>query len=274
MTLSSLPLLLDQQYSLKLCKSSLAKPLKIIWQSNVNQRTTQSILKTSHFTPIFKLGDQGAPENFRPFGYTRLSKWENNQLCWHYGNHLRGNHNLQLWSPSKNLLMQELEKTTKILSKRSWVTTQSKLQYWEKLKYLNLYSLERRSERYQIIYTWCIIEGLVPNFNYEDGNGGIYSYMNLQLGRKCKSLNTKKYLERLSLRLGTKTLTRYLCNTTNGSKLAFKIKLDQFLYDVPDEQLLQNYLYVLEELTQTVLLKSLWKKVLLKLYYFSDETRS
>jgi len=86
---------------------------------------------------------------------------------------------LQLWSPSKRFLMQDLEGLQKSFLKG--VVLPQNLNYWGKLKHLNLYSLERRRERYQIIYTWCIIEGLVPNFNYKDGKGGIYSYMNQQL---------------------------------------------------------------------------------------------
>lgn len=153
----------------------------------------------------------------------------------------------QLWSPSKRLLMQDLEKLQKSFLKG--VELPHNLNYWEKLKYLSLYSLERRRERYQIIYTWCIIEGLVPNFNYEDGKGGIYSYMNLRLGRKChlKSVNTKHRniwkgcLSDSGPRLFN-ILPKNLRNTTNCSKLSFKLKLDRFLQDVPDEPLLQNYL--------------------------------
>ena len=35
----------------------------------------------------------------------------------------------------------------------------------ERLKSLGLYSLQRRRERYCIIYIWKIIEGLTPNFS-------------------------------------------------------------------------------------------------------------
>ena len=57
----------------KMCKLSLCKPLKIIWQSNFDQGTTPLILKTSHITPIFKKGDQGAPENYRPVALTSIT---------------------------------------------------------------------------------------------------------------------------------------------------------------------------------------------------------
>ena len=57
----------------KMCKLSLCKPLKIIWQSNFDQGTTPLILKTSHITPIFKKGDQGAPENYRLVALTSIT---------------------------------------------------------------------------------------------------------------------------------------------------------------------------------------------------------
>ena len=77
---------------------------------------------------------------------------------------------------------------TKILSKNlEGIELRQNINYWKKLKYLNLYSLEGgilnhivniceiEIDRHRNIYTWCIIEGLITNFNYEDGKGGIYS---------------------------------------------------------------------------------------------------
>ena len=37
------------------------------------------------------------------------------------------------------------------------------LNYWERLKILNLYSLQRRRERYSIILVWKILNNLIPN---------------------------------------------------------------------------------------------------------------
>ena len=39
------------------------------------------------------------------------------------------------------------------------------MSYDEQLKYLNLYSIHRRGDRYQIIYLWKIIEKFVPNLS-------------------------------------------------------------------------------------------------------------
>ena len=49
-----------------------------------------------------------------------------------------------------------------------------------------MYSLQRRRERYRIIYTWKILENLVPNIN------GCFKYKDHpRLGRMCVS----KYAE-------------------------------------------------------------------------------
>jgi hypothetical protein len=38
------------------------------------------------------------------------------------------------------------------------------LNYWDRLKHLGLYSLEKKRERYIILYTLKMITGLAPNF--------------------------------------------------------------------------------------------------------------
>ena len=37
------------------------------------------------------------------------------------------------------------------------------LNYCERIKALEMYSQQRRMERYRVIYSWKILEGLVPN---------------------------------------------------------------------------------------------------------------
>ena len=166
----------------------------------------------------------------------------------------------QLWSPSKRALMQDLEYLQKAFLKG--IQVPPNLHYWEKLKYLNIYSLERRRERYQIIYIWCIIEKLVPNFYYGEGEGGVYAYTNQRLGRKChlKPVNTnhrniwKGCLSDTGPRLFN-ALPRQIRDTTRCSKSSFKNKLDQFLKDVPDQPLLPAYLPFRMGLTRTPSLK-------------------
>ena len=69
----------------------------------------------------------------------------------------------QLWSPSNVGNIQRLELLQKAFVSR--IEGMSRLNYWDQLKHLRLQSLERRRERYQIIYTWRVIEGQVPNFD-------------------------------------------------------------------------------------------------------------
>jgi len=152
----------------------------------------------------------------------------------------------QLWSPSKRSSIQQLEQLQK--SFLNGLPSLNHLNYWEKLKELKIYSLERRRDRYRIIYTWCILEGTVPNFNYNDGQGGVHSYKNQRLGRKCtlKSVNIKhRNIWRDSLSQEGPRLFNVLPkstrNLTKCSKQSFKNNLDRFLTTLPDEPLLPNY---------------------------------
>ena len=74
----------------------------------------------------------------------------------------------QLWSPNEVKLIQLIEDVQKSFTRK--IKNLQSLNYWERLKKLKMYSLQRRRERYIIIYTWSIIENLVPNV------GNISSY--------------------------------------------------------------------------------------------------
>ena len=54
------------------------------------------------------------------------------------------------------------------------------LNYWEQLQHMKMLSLQRRLERYRIIYTWKTLEGLVPNC------GVSVSHESGRNGRKCQ----------------------------------------------------------------------------------------
>ena len=67
----------------------------------------------------------------------------------------------QLWNPAAiGLISDSFQRTF-----TSKITGVQHLDYWERLERLSLYSLQRRRERYIIIYTWKMVNGLVPNFN-------------------------------------------------------------------------------------------------------------
>ena len=71
----------------------------------------------------------------------------------------------QMWSPHLLGDIRRLESVQRSFTNR--ISEVGPLSYWERLKFLNLYSLERRRERYIILYTFKIILGLVPNFTDE-----------------------------------------------------------------------------------------------------------
>ena len=149
----------------------------------------------------------------------------------------------QLWSPSRIGNIQSLELLQKSFLKR--ITGMYSISYWDTLSQLKLYSLERRRERYQIIYTWRIIEGQVPNFV----STPIDSHWSPRRGRECKvppisssapaSIKTIRFAA-LPVK-GPRTfnvLPAHLRNMTGCTTDRFKSELDRYLSTVPDEPLI------------------------------------
>ena len=91
----------------------------------------------------------------------------------------------QLWSPHLLKSIYLIEKVQRSFTKH--ITGIKNKPYDERLKLLNLYSVQRRRDRYQIIYLWKIIEGLVPNlstpitctFSERRGRSCVVSHVNM-----------------------------------------------------------------------------------------------
>ena len=92
------------------------------------------------------------------------------------------------------------------------------MNYWEKIQFLKMYSQERCAEHYSIIYTWKILEGLVPNC-------GVVATNNERRDRECKLPPLKVF----------KCLPGSLRNKSKVSVEEFKLKIDQFLARMPDQ---------------------------------------
>ena len=69
----------------------------------------------------------------------------------------------QIWSPV-NIIGDLREQETPLKSFTKKISGLRHLDYWSRLKKLDLTSVERRSEHYKIFYIWKIIRGIVPNF--------------------------------------------------------------------------------------------------------------
>ena len=84
---------------------------------------------------------------------------------------------LQLYLPNQVSEMQQIENLQKWYTRK--IPELKGLNHWERLRVLKMYSQERRLERYRIIYTWKVLEGLVPNcglsFTTNDRRGRLAS---------------------------------------------------------------------------------------------------
>ena len=122
------------------------------------------------------------------------------------------------------------------------------LNYWQQLRALSLYSLERRRERYMTIYLWRILEGQVPNLAAPD-TGGITANWHIRRGRNCH-VNTQAPAFIQKLRYSRfpvhgprlfNTLPASIRNKTGCTVKELKRGLDKFLGTVPDEPQIPGY---------------------------------
>ena len=141
----------------------------------------------------------------------------------------------QLWSPFLIKHITQLEKIQRSFTKH--ITGMNAMSYHERLKRLGLYSLQRRRDRYCIIYIWENIEGLAPNFSYpitstffgRKGRSCVISHVNV--GRVgILAYNSFRWR---SIRLFN-SLPMHLHSISSCSVLRFKTQLDIFLRSVED----------------------------------------
>ena len=141
----------------------------------------------------------------------------------------------QLWSPHLLKSIYLIEKVQRSFTKH--ITGIKNKPYDERLKLLNLYSVQRRRDRYQIIYLWKIIEGLVPNistpitctFSERRGRSCVVSHVNMgRLG--TLSYNSFRWR---SIRMFNK-LPKYVRIVSSCSIDKFKSQLDKHLRNIVD----------------------------------------
>ena len=154
----------------------------------------------------------------------------------------------QLWSPLKTGLIQKLELLQRSFFRK--IHGMRQLSYWEQLIALRARSLERRRERYMIIYVWRILEGQVPNLNSTVIE--TTSDATSRIGRLCHvphvSNQAPAFVKKardasLPIR-GVKlfnAIPKELRNITGCKTDSFKAALDRFLATIPDEPLIPGY---------------------------------
>ena len=141
----------------------------------------------------------------------------------------------QLWSPYLLKHIYLIEKVQRAFAKH--ISGMCFLSYSKRLEVLKLYSLQRRRERYGIIYVWQIIEGLVPNLS-----DPITCSFSDRRGRDCVvchsgggRLGTLKYnsFRWRSIRMFNR-LPKSICMLSSCSVVGFKSKLDSYLRNSVD----------------------------------------
>ena len=153
----------------------------------------------------------------------------------------------QLWSPSKIGEIQQIEDVQKAFTRKIW--SSNRKDYWDRLRTFGLYSLQRRRERYRIIYVWKVLEGLVPNLS---GRSMITGKTTLRYGRLCHvpSLKSSVSNKLQSLRDSSfcvngpnlfNSLPSRIRNLSKVGLSKFKNELDKFLKTIADEPLSKGY---------------------------------
>ena len=144
----------------------------------------------------------------------------------------------QLWMPTNAQGISSIEKLQKDYLNR--IPGINHMNYWEQLKAMKMLSLQRRLERYRIIYTWKILEGQAPNCGISvKTEGG-------RIGRTCSipKRNTQARAAVQSIREQTfqvngpqlfNSLPAEIRNLTKCTLEDFKMSLDKHLETVPDE---------------------------------------
>ena len=151
----------------------------------------------------------------------------------------------QIWNPSNKCDINTLELLQKNFVKR--INGISAFNYWEQLKKLGLYSLQRRRERYLIIYLWKILEGIVPNPKPEQLyiKYGVTS----RVGRVCNipvirnDSRSKLQINSFSFNAAVifNCLPKDIRNMSGCNSVIFKHALDTFLKSIPDEPQIPGY---------------------------------
>ena len=132
------------------------------------------------------------------------------------------------------------------------------LTYWQQLQQLKLYSLQRRRERYIIIYLWKMLEGVVPQV------GNLKSYTHIRHGRKCRvpCVNTcatsrVRNIRNASFAINAprlfNSLPKHIRDITDCSTDVFKNRLDNYLSTIADEPQIPGYTAIRRAETNSLL---------------------
>ena len=151
-----------------------------------------------------------------------------------------------VWAPHKQTEIAAIESIQRAFTAK--IEEVQHLDYWERLEELKLYSLERRRERYMIIYAWQQLEGIKENIMKFDAtrrgrgrliNSRVIPWTIPKKNRTRVHNAPARKMERLFNKLPAK-----MRNITGVTTETFKRKLDEFLQTVPDRPRLCDDKYI------------------------------
>ena len=145
-----------------------------------------------------------------------------------------------LWHPSGSAyLSNKIEGVQRSFTRR--LSGMPGLNYWERLKFLRLYSLQRRRERYLILYVFKILHNLVPNCGLSfTTNARTGIHVEVPLTSRSYPASLRKAKE-ASFNIIAPKLFNLLPSTmrviypNRGALDCFKRHLDHLLQNVPDQ---------------------------------------
>ena len=142
----------------------------------------------------------------------------------------------QLWSPRDQYSINKLEDVQKQFLSQIRDSVLDRMNYWEKLSELRVYSQERRRERYQICFLWKLSQGLVEGYTidwqWSDRRGRLAIPKNISRSAPTK---VRQYRERSLAVHGARIFNLLPVNLRNENSGDFKNHLDIFLSKIPDQ---------------------------------------
>ena len=137
--------------------------------------------------------------------------------------------------------MQEIEGWQRALT--SCISGVSKLDYWDRLSNLHLYSIERRFERYLIIYAWKVIENIIVKpesfavTDIDSRTGRKFTFTKLNETKRLSTYNSPFNRAKISFH----SLPIQLRDITDVGVDSFITQLDRFLSVIPDQPNVPGY---------------------------------
>ena len=139
-----------------------------------------------------------------------------------------------LWSPHRVEDIAKIEAVQRRFTSK--ITAVADMNYWDRLKALNMFSLQRRRERYLLIYLWKIINAKVPNdVNITWHNHirrGVVADIPRTPSTVAKINSAYDNFFKVKVAKLWNCLPKYV--NTKTSLESFKMNLDSFLFEVSD----------------------------------------